>query len=54
MGVIAVGDVEVVMEVGVDSGHEIVDVAAVAAENAAGDNVASGHVVVVVQELQVS
>lgn len=43
-----VGGVEVVMEVEVGSGDEI---AAVAAGNAAGDNVAFGHVV---RELQVS
>ena len=51
MRVIVVGDVEVVMEVGVGSGDEIVAaVAAVAADNA-GDNVAFGHVV---RELQAS
>jgi hypothetical protein len=49
--VILVGDVEVVTEVGVGSGYGIV---AVAAGNAAGYNVAFGHVVVVVRELQVS
>jgi hypothetical protein len=54
VGVIVVGDVEVVMEVGVGSVNEIVVVAAVAAENAVGYNVAFGHVVVVVRELQVS
>ena len=66
MGLIIVGDVEVVMEVGVDSGDEIV-AAAVVAENAVGYNVAFGRVVaavavavavaaavVVVRELQVS
>ena len=44
MRAIAVEDVEVVMEVGVGSGDEIV--AVVAAENAVGYIVAFGHVVV--------
>lgn len=48
MQVVAVGDVEVVMEVGVGSGDEIV---AVDADNAVGYNVAFG---LVVRELQVS
>lgn len=48
VGLIVVGDVEVVIEVG------IVVVAVVAVENAVGYNVAFGHAVVVVRGLQVS